>query len=303
MYTTILVPLDGSPTAEAVLPYARFFAKALRLPVELLHAIDPDIVAIYSNPRYVRSEKSFEASLMDRNLGYLKKLENIFSEPSTVSCSVEVGTPEDVIITRAGAHPDTLIAMATHGHSGVQRWLLGNVAEKVLQTATNHLLLVRGTEETKTIETPLKTVIVPLDGSPLAEQVLPHVSGIAGQMDLEVVLIRVYAIPMTYFTAPDYYIPIDRVLEAVKKEVEQYLDGKVEELRREGLKRVSSTSVEGDSAEQIIEVAKRTPHNFIAMCTHGRSGIGRLVLGSVTSRVVRHSGNPVLVIRVPGESR
>ncbi len=302
MYTKMLVPLDGSPTAEVVLPYARFLAKALHLPVELLYAIDPDIIAAYSSPRYVYSEKSFEANLRDRNFGYLKKLESLFSEPSTVSCSVEIGRPEEVVIAKAGAHLGTLIAMATHGRSGVQRWLLGSVAEKVLQTATNHLLLVRGIEETKTIETALNTVIVALDGSPLAEKVLFHVSEMAKQMDLEIVLLRVYAIPMTYFTAPDYYIPVDRVLEAVKGEAEQYLDRKVEELRREGLNHVSSTSLEGDSAEQIIDIAKRKPHSFIAMCTHGRSGIGRVVLGSVTSRVVRHSGNPVLVIRVPGET-
>ncbi len=302
MYTKILVPLDGSPTAEEVLPYARFFAEALHLPVELLHAIDPDIIEIYSSPRYVRSERSFEVNLRDKNLGYLKKLKNLFSEPSTVSCSVEVGRPEDVIIARAGAHPGTLIAMVTHGHSGVQRWLLGSVAEKVLQAAANHLLLVKQTKETETIGTPLETVIVPLDGSLLAEKVLPHVSEIARQMDLQIVLLRAYAIPMTYFTGRDYYRPIDQVLQAVKEEAESYLDGKAKDLRGERLRRVSSMSLEGDSAGQIIEVARRAPHAFIAMCTHGRSGIGRLVLGSVTSRVVRHSGNPVLVIRAPSES-
>ncbi len=296
MYTKVLVPLDGSSTAEVVLPYARFFAEALHLPVELLYAIDPDIVAIRSDPRYIPSGQSFEANLKDKNLIYLKKLEGLFSEPSKVTCSVELGKPEEVIVERARVHPGTLIAMATHGH-GARRWLLGSVAEKVLHTASNHLLLVKGTTEKQAIEICLKTVIVPLDGSSLAEEVLPHISEMARQMDLGIVLLRAYALPMTYFTAPDYYTPVDRVLETVREESVRYLDGKAEELRGQGLRRVSSISLEGEGAEQIIELAQKTPHAFIAMCTHGRSGIGRLLLGSVTSRVVRHSGSPILIIR------
>ncbi len=297
MYKRILVPLDGSPTAEVALPYARLFAEALHLPVELLHAIDPDIIAIYSSPRYVRAEKPFEANLKEKNLGYLKKHTNLFWQPLIVSCFVEIGRPLEVIIARAESTPGTLVVMATHGVSDVQRWFLGSVAEKVLQTSTNPLLLVKGTEDNRKLETAFKTVIVPLDGSPLAEKVIPDVSDIAKQMELEIVLVRVYEMPITYFTAPDYATPMDRAMEALKTEAEKYLDEKVENLLMGGLKNVSSTALEGDSAGQIIELAKRTPHSFVAMCTHGRSGIRRLALGSVTSRVVRYSGDPVLVIR------
>jgi nucleotide-binding universal stress UspA family protein len=298
MYRKILVPLDGSPVAEQVLPYARSLAKALALPVELLHAVEPETVALYSDPKHGRYVDVVEADLKQKGLQYLRNLEGSFPKTSKITCAAEIGKPADVIVARATAQPGTLIAMATHGRSGVQRWLLGSVAEKVLHMATNHLLLVRAANETKTDEASLKTVVVPLDGSPVAEQVLHYVCDIAKKMDLEVLLLRVYAIPIMAYSTEDYYTPnLDELLGEAKDEARRYLEQKVAELKGEGLRRVSSIFLEGESAQQIIDFARKTPDNFVAMCTHGRSGIGRLVLGSVTNRVVRHSGDPVLVVR------
>jgi nucleotide-binding universal stress UspA family protein len=183
----------------------------------------------------------------------------------------------------------------------LQRWLLGSVAEKVIQTAANPLLLVRASAETKSAPQAFKTVIVPLDGSRRAEQALPHACEMAKRLDLEVVLLRVYTIPVMGFTAEDYYTPsLEQILERAKEEARSYIDEKAAELKREGMKRVSSRFLEGESADQIIDLARKTPGSLIAMSTHGRTGIERLVLGSVTSRVVRHAGEPVLVIRAAG---
>jgi nucleotide-binding universal stress UspA family protein len=85
--------------------------------------------------------------------------------------------------------------------------------------------------------------------------------------------------------------------EKMKKEVGDYLHAKVEQLRVNGVGKVSSVIAEGKGAEEIIDLAQRTPDNMVAMSTHGRSGIGRWVLGSVTDRVVSYCGDPVLVIR------
>jgi nucleotide-binding universal stress UspA family protein len=85
--------------------------------------------------------------------------------------------------------------------------------------------------------------------------------------------------------------------EKMKKEVGDYLHAKVEELRVEGVAKVSCVVTEGKGAEEIIDLAQRTSDNMVAMSTHGRSGIGRWVLGSVTDRVVSYCGDPVLVIR------
>lgn len=304
MYTKILVPLDGSPVAEQVLPYARSIAKALAVPVELFRAVEPETVAVYSDPKEGRYVDVVEADLKTQSLDYLKKLETSLAKTSKSVSSVEIGNPAERIVARVAAQPGTLIAMATHGRSGIQRWLLGSVAEKVLQTATNHLLLVKATDKAKSIEDVLlKTVVVPLDGSSLAEKVLPHVSNLAKKMDLEILLVRVYALPIMGYTAEDYYTPnLDQLLEQAKEEARQYLEQKVTQLKGEGLRRVSSRFLEGDSARQIIDIARKTPDNLIAMCTHGRSGIGRLVLGSITNRVVRHSGDPVLIVRVSAGS-
>jgi nucleotide-binding universal stress UspA family protein len=210
---------------------------------------------------------------------------------------VETGKAEEVLIEHAAAEKDTLIVMATHGRSGIQRWRLGSVADKVLHGATNHLLLVRATDEGKISgEAVLKTAVVPLDGSTLAEQVLPCVTDLANQLGLQIILTRAYALPPTI--SPDEYgTYTDELINQLEAEARQYLAAKVEGLKQKGIKNVSSVVDLGYGAEEIIKLARDTPENFIAMCTHGRSGIRRWVLGSVTERVVRHSGDPVLIIR------
>ena len=95
---------------------------------------------------------------------------------------------------------------------------------------------------------------------------------------------------------------VERLAQEIRTEAQSYLERKSKELRDEGADRVSQVLLKGDAGGEIIAYAKRTPGNLVAMCTHGRTGIGRWVLGSVTERVVRHSGDPVLVIRAAPES-
>ena len=193
------------------------------------------------------------------------------------------------------------------GYSGAQRWLLGSVAEKVLHGATNHLLLVRPAGGDISGEARLNTVLVPLDGSELAEEVLPTVTDLSACLKLEVVLVHVLV--RVYFGPPDAFLPVFGEQYSEPKmssghrlgsEASQYLSEKVEQLRAKGLPNVSSVLIEGGAegaAAAIIDLARKSSDNLVIMSTHGRSGIGRWLLGSVTERVVRHSGNPVLVIR------
>ena len=190
--------------------------------------------------------------------------------------------------------------MATRGRSGIHRWLMGSVAEKVLRGATNPLLLVRGDEEGKSDgAATLKSIVVPLDGSKLAEIALPRAVDLAKKLSLEIVLTRAYQIPLsTYGVADAAYIPNPNALmNVVKEEAGAYLETKVNELRQNGVEKVSSILLLGSGADEIIDLARTTPDNLIAMCTHGRSGVKRWALGSVTEKVVRHSGDPVLVVR------
>lgn len=295
MYTRMLIPLDGSQVAEQVLPYARCLAKALTIPVDLLEVADIETLRLLANPERGRYLDTLLSEKMENSESYLETVAQSF-EGTPVTCIVEKGKAEDVVIERAAADKSTLIVMATHGRSGIQRWVLGSVTDKVLHGSNNHLFLIRAQDQAKAEgEALLKKVIVPLDGSPVAEMVLPYVIDLAKKMRLEVVLVRSFALPAA--TADEYQTYTDELIGLIEAEARDYLAEKVKEMKGKGLQNVSSAVNVGYGAEEIITLARKTPDNFIAMCTHGRSGVKRFVLGSVTDRVVRHSGDPVLIIR------
>jgi nucleotide-binding universal stress UspA family protein len=297
MYTGVLIPLDGSKTAEKVLPYARFAAGALKLPIELLAVVDIVEMATHISADRARYLETMIEDSVRNSEHYLRGIACAF--PRGTKCTVEKGKAEQVIIETAAADKGTLITMATHGRSGINRWLLGSVAEKVLRGATNPLLLVKATEEAKAEEeATLKSIVVPLDGSELAEGVLPTVAELAKTWKLAVVLFRAYHIPYNiYGGAEDYYgANIEELIAEVRDEALEYLEKKVKEQKKLGVESVSCVAKEGFSADEIIKMGRQTPDNLIAMCSHGRSGIKRWALGSVTETVVRHSGDPVLVI-------
>jgi nucleotide-binding universal stress UspA family protein len=168
-----------------------------------------------------------------------------------------------------------------------------------LRGTSNPLLLIRSSDKPRANEqASFSSVMVPLDGSDLAEEVLPSVVDLAKKLDFEVILFRAYTVPYAIYGGVGVYaVDPDQLIAAIDTDVSQYLQEKVDVLRKTGLERVSCASKEGLSADEIIKFARRTPDNLIAMCTHGRSGVKRWVLGSVTETVVRHSGNPVLVIQ------
>lgn len=304
MYTKILVPLDGSELSERVLPYARSFAKALKLPVELLQVIDPAVIETLSDPERGRYVDIVEADMKGNVQDYLSQVAGSFEGASTVTCVVRIGNPAEIIADRGSADPGILIAMSTRGRSGVQRWVLGSVADKVLHSIVSDMLLIRGDGSSRSDgEAMLKTVVVPLDGSHIAEKVLPHAVGLAKNMKLEVILLRAYSLPASiYFSGEEYGPDLGQLTEQIREEAREYLEAKVQALRSEGLESVSSVLLQGEGAAEIIDTAQKTPDNLVAMCTHGRSGLSRWVLGSVTERVILHSGDPVLVVRAAAQA-
>jgi nucleotide-binding universal stress UspA family protein len=263
--------------------------------VDLLEVADIETLRLLANPERGRYLDTLLSEKMENSESYLETVAQSF-EGTPVTCIVEKGKAEDVVIERAAADKSTLIVMATHGRSGIQRWVLGSVTDKVLHGSTNHLFLIRAQDQAKAEgEALLKKVIVPLDGSPVAEMVLPYVIDLAKKMRLEVVFVRAFALPAA--TADEYQTYTDELIGLIEAEARDYLAEKVKEMKGKGLQNVSSVVNVGYGAEEIITLARKTPDNFIAMCTHGRSGVKRFVLGSVTDRVVRHSGDPVLIIR------
>ena len=299
MYTRILIPLDGSKTAEKVLPYARFLAGQLKLPVELLAVVDIAEMAAHMSAEKARYLDTMIEDTVRSSEHYLRGFAGTVPGTNT-KCIVERGKAEQVIIGKAATDKAALITMATHGRSGINRWLLGSVAEKVLRGATNPLLLIRATDEAKTDgEATVKSVVMPLDGSELAESALPTVADVAKKLSLEVVLFRAYSIPYNAYASAEGYAAIDyeELLAAMREEAVSYLEKKVEAVKKMGVEKVSYVAKEGFAADEIISMGRKTPDNLIAMCTHGRSGVRRWMLGSVTETVVRHSADPVLVIR------
>ncbi|HYA28678.1 MAG TPA: universal stress protein [Acidobacteriota bacterium] len=298
MYSKILVPLDGSPIAENALPYARAFARGLQVPVDLLYVID--LADIERNVSIARGQ--FLDTLAEdearRRREYLGEIAKSFAG-GRVQCKVAKGDAANVIVESAAAEKDTLVCMATHGRSGLDRWLLGSVAEKVVRATSADLLLIRASEGVATDgEKKLDGVIVPLDGSSLAEQVLPSVTDLAKKLDLEMILFRAYTVPYgVYDVGASYAIDLERLSADIEAEVQQYLDEKRSVLRKASLEKISYASKEGLSADEIIKYGRKNPNKLIAMCSHGRSGVKRWVLGSVTETVVRHCGDPVLIVR------
>jgi len=291
MYSKILIPLDGSKLAEAVLPYGRALAQDLKIPFDLLYVNEPNQPTPCAP--FMASE-------------YLKSIAESFGGAGAVRDVIEAGNAAATIIEVAAAEPDILIAMATHGYSGAKRWLLGSVAEKVLRAAANHVLLVRPANGAPIGAAKLTTVIVPLDGSPLAEKVLPTVSELALSLNLQIVLVRVTR--RIYSAPPEGFLPVfganapdlKKLWQEAKTEANQYLIEKVNQLRQQGLTQLTplvfECGLEG-AAAALVDLVKTTPDSFVAMCSHGESGIAKWLVGSVTERVVQYTTGPVLVIR------
>ena len=140
-----------------------------------------------------------------------------------------------------------------------------------------------------------KRALVPLDGSPVAETIIPFILDIAGPLDVEVVLLRVVEPipPMVIEGSP--HVDVEDV-ETRRIDAEEYLAPIAVELRNKGV-RVESRVRRGHPAEEIVAAARETGADLIAMSTHGRGGLGRLVFGSVAQAVLRHVDIPVFLMR------
>ena len=304
-YQKILVPLDGSKLSESILPYALSFAEAFKTPLELLHVVDLEALRTLFSARQGRPIDVVETELKSAAMKYLEGITASLPGNLNIRQTVELGMPAEVALGRADNQEETLIAMATHGLSGSKRWIVGSVANKILHRARSPLLVIKpAAEQHSTTAARLKRVLVPLDGSAFAEQVLSHVTIIATVMDLNVELFQAYSLPISAVTlAPHSFVYPGGGSEFVtgevlKEDVESYLMTKMDQLRtQEKVLRVSYSAAHGDAAEQIISTAQSTRNTLTAMSTHGRTGMGRWLLGSVAERVVQYSGDPVLLIR------
>jgi len=140
-----------------------------------------------------------------------------------------------------------------------------------------------------------KKILVPLDGSPLAEAVLPHAQALAKSEGAELVLLRVAVDPGAEFAFADPALAAS-IVQDMEEETKAYMAGIAAKMQDAGYQAVTMMR-EGPIAETILAVADETQADVIAMSTHGRSGLSRWLMGSIADRVVKHSHVPVMVIR------
>ena len=139
-----------------------------------------------------------------------------------------------------------------------------------------------------------KKILVPLDGSPLAEAVLPHAEALAKSEHAEIIILRVPNAPVSEFLSRDPMIA-EMIHADMEKESEEYVQGKVAMLEKDNIK-VTGITKDGLVPDTILEVADETHADIIAMSTHGRTGVSRWLMGSVADRVVHYSHIPVMLI-------
>jgi nucleotide-binding universal stress UspA family protein len=307
MYTRILVPLDRSELAEQVLPYIRLLGKSLPLPIELLQVVDPSFSYMADFARGPLTDQS-PSLAVSRAQDYLDRVAATLNEEG-LTASARVSTvygenPASEIICEGEKEPGTLIAMSTHGRSGLSRWALGSVTDKVLHATSNPLLIIRaGDQEIPPSEAKLGKVIIPLDGSLLSEQVLPYVAPLAKALGLKMSLTRVIPSALQYCSYMEYpAAEYENLSVNLHVQAMDYLKEVASRLRQQGIAEVEERLIFGHPPSSILDLVQVSPNSLVAMTTHGRSGVARLTLGSVTDRVVRYSAGPVLVVRAIEDS-
>jgi nucleotide-binding universal stress UspA family protein len=140
-----------------------------------------------------------------------------------------------------------------------------------------------------------KRAMVPLDGSSVAEAIIPFILDIAGPLDMEVVLLRVVEPIAPMVIEGSRHVEVEDI-EARRTDAEEYLAPVAAALRNKGV-RVESRVRRGNTTEEIVAAARETGADLIAMSTHGRGGLGRLMFGSVAQAVLGHVDMPVLLMR------
>jgi nucleotide-binding universal stress UspA family protein len=302
MYKKMLIPLDGSELAEIVLSYATELTGRLDLDVSLLHICEPTgsdsqfMCRSYIERVAEKVRDGFkEAQPSTAPSSGLKKIE--------VTGNVVTGHPAEEIIRFAKDDNVDFILMATHGRSGIRRWAMGSVADKVLRASPVPIWLVRSAIPEENIHDKWnnRTLLVPLDGSELAETVLPHVESLAKQREKEtmkIVILRVAEDPFITADYPftDWQEHVNRIKEHFKQGAETYLEKTQQRLNESGLN-VDFKVLQGDPADQIIKYAHENLPNLVIMATHGRSGIRRWEYGSVADKVLHGVSSPVFLVR------
>ena len=301
MEETILVALDGSMRAEAVLPHAAQIATATGRGLLLLRVVpSPRTLEQLTWPpgHPIASPDQLEEEI-GRARAYLRPLaERLRAAPVRVETTVRGGDPAAEILACAQEAPGIVqIALTTHGRSALGRWVFGSVAAKVLHGAPVPLLVVpmRGAAESPPAG-PYRRILVPLDGSACAEQALDHAVTLAHALGAELLLATVTPSLGEIARAGMASLWLLTRYQAEDRLIERDLAQKVATLETAGL-RAQARLHHGVPAEEILALGAQEGVDLIMMGTHGRSGWQQFWLGSVALRVLEGTTRPVLLVR------
>lgn len=292
MYQRMLVPLDGSESAEVALPYAEQLVGKMGDEITLIS------VVASGKSQQGHIYQVYMQKMVERTAQEIKKQAG--KEVNVQSAMLE-GDPSEEIVDYAERENIDLIVMATHGRSGIRRWALGSVANKVARATGCAVVLIRAKNDRRDVRDrgTIKRVLVPLDRSETSEAVLPYIGDIADNLKTEVILF--IAVEQLYHVvvAGDSATKIPYSLEEMDDSVEDardYLERVGKTLDERGITTMAEVGI-GNAAEGIIELADKIDADLVAMSTHGRSGLGRWTFGSVADKVLHGGTTPLLLVR------
>jgi len=287
----ILVPLDGSAFGERALPLAEAIVDRTGCAMLLVHVRLPVPFA----PEGVDA-KTFEGT----SEKYLAGVESRLAGTATYDFTAELlhGRVEEALAERIETSGADLVVMATHGRGPFSRFWLGSVAEAIIRRATCPVLLVRECRDGAAFGANcFRHILVPLDGSPAAEQVIEAALTLGTAFGARYTLVRAatVSVPLPLIEDPGSVAPM---LEKQERDrAVAYLDGVAKRLRDRGAEVETAVPSAVHAAEGILSYAVRNLADLIAVTTSGRGGVDRGRIGSVADKVIRGAETPVLVLK------
>ncbi|EFO81530.1 UspA domain-containing protein [Oscillochloris trichoides DG-6] len=297
MFKTILVPLDGSPMSEQALTLAVRLAQSHSADVHLVHVHSPYTTTPITIEGLPVIDEELRSLAATHELTYLRQL----------AASLPISDHEPIIARLEGPIAFALnrycydigadlVVLTTHGRNGFTQLWIGSVAESLLRSLHIPLLMLRPSPEMPE-PTPFRHILVPLDGSALAEQILPHAVTLADQEGAELTLVRVIEGDPNTGPGGVTYRPHENTLTAQRETAQVYLDRLTQDLLARGHPAHCRVVAAEHPARAILATATDVGADLIALATRGRSGLSRAILGSVADKVLRGGNLPVLALR------
>jgi nucleotide-binding universal stress UspA family protein len=300
MYQSIVVPLDGSAFGEHALPLALSLARRSHATLELVHVHVP-LATLYAET-IANVESGLDAGRRRHEQAYLDRMAERLTKLAAVPVKVRLpeGPVVDAVQEYLPACGADLVVMTTHGRGAVSRWWLGSVTDELIRRVSVPLLAVRPHEQEPNFgrEAEPRHVLVPLDGTPLAEHILPAATQLGGLTGAAYTLLRVvqpFAVASFDAAGLGVGTVVPEALEGLRREAANYLDRLAQRLRGQGLAVETAVAVHDQPATAILDAVQERHADLVAVASHGRHGLTRLMLGSIADKVVRAAPVPVLV--------